>query len=353
MFDKLDSLEGRFVEIEDSLMQSSISGEEFVKLNKERAEIEPVVTVYRKYKATLADLKNAKEMLLLDDQEMKELAKEEIEPLTNQIEEFKKELTILLLPSDPNDQKNIILEIRAGTGGEEAGIFCGDLLRMYTRYAERQNWEVSFLSSTESPKGGYKEIILSIEGKRVYSRLKFESGVHRVQRIPLTESQGRIHTSACTVAVLPEADDVEIEIKPQDLRIDTYRASGSGGQHVNTTDSAVRITHVPTGVVSECQDERSQHKNKDKAMKMLRTRLFDKLQEEQRKEISEDRKLQVGSGDRSERIRTYNFPQGRMTDHRINLTLYRLTEIMDGDIDEILENLGTHNTAELLRQQEK
>jgi peptide chain release factor 1 len=222
---------------------------------------------------------------------------------------------------------------------------------MYTRYAEKQNWNTSFLSSMESPKGGYKEVILSIEGKKVYSQLKFESGVHRVQRVPLTESQGRVHTSACTVAVLPEADDVEVDIKPSDLRIDTYRSSGSGGQHVNTTDSAVRITHIPTGVVSECQDERSQHKNKDKAMKMLRTRLYDKLMEAQRKEISEDRKTQVGSGDRSERIRTYNYPQGRLTDHRINLTLYRLAEIMEGDIEEIIESLGAHHTAELLQKQ--
>ena len=352
MFDKLDNLEVRFVEIEDSLMQASLSGSEFSALSKERAELEPVIEVYRKYKKNQTDLESAKEMLELDDPEMKDFAKQEIDSLSKELETLKQELTILLLPSDPNDQKNIILEIRAGTGGEEAALFCADLLRMYTRYAERENWSINFLSSTESPKGGYKEVILSIEGKKVYSHLKFESGAHRVQRVPLTESQGRVHTSACTVAVLPEADDVEVEVKPQDLRIDTYRASGSGGQHVNTTDSAVRITHIPTGVVSECQDERSQHKNKDKAMKMLRTRLFDKLQEEQRKEISEDRKLQVGSGDRSERIRTYNFPQGRMTDHRINLTLYRLAEIMDGDLDDLLKSLGAHHTAELLQGQQ-
>ena len=352
MFDKLDNLEVRFVEIEDSLMQASLSGSEFSTLSKERAELEPIIVVYRKYKKNQTDLESAKEILELDDPEMKDFAKQEIDSLSKELETLKQELTVLLLPSDPNDQKNIILEIRAGTGGEEAALFCADLLRMYTRYAERENWSINFLSSTESPKGGYKEVILSIEGKKVYSHLKFESGAHRVQRVPLTESQGRVHTSACTVAVLPEADDVEVEIKPQDLRIDTYRASGSGGQHVNTTDSAVRITHIPTGVVSECQDERSQHKNKDKAMKMLRTRLFDKLQEEQRREISEDRKLQVGSGDRSERIRTYNFPQGRMTDHRINLTLYRLAEIMDGDLDDLLKSLGAHHTAELLQKQQ-
>ena len=351
MFDKLDAIERRLVEIEEYLMQPNISGAEYVKLNKERSEIEPLVMTFRKHKAVSSDLEKSKELLKSDDPEMKELAKEEIEELSTAQENLKKELTVLMLPSDPNDQKNIILEIRAGTGGEEAGIFCGDLLRMYTRYAENKRWKISFLSSTESPKGGYKEIILSIEGDRVYSSLKFESGAHRVQRIPLTESQGRIHTSACTVAVLPEAEDVEIEINPADMRIDTYRSSGSGGQHVNTTDSAVRITHLPTGVVSECQDERSQHKNKDKAMRMLRSRLYDKIQEEQRKEISADRKLQVGSGDRSERIRTYNYPQGRITDHRINLTLYRLAEVMEGDLDEILDALGAHHTADLLKQQ--
>lgn len=352
MFDKLDNLERRFIEIEDSLMQASLSGSEFAELSKERSQIEPIVLVYRDYKRVQEDLESAKEMLELDDAEMRSFAKQEIDSLNKKTEALSQELTVLLLPSDPNDQKNVILEIRAGTGGEEAGIFCGDLLRMYTRYAEREGWKISFLSSTESPKGGYKEIVLSIEGKKVYSHLKFESGVHRVQRVPLTESQGRIHTSACTVAVLPEADDVEININPSDLRIDTYRSSGSGGQHVNTTDSAVRITHIPTGVVSECQDERSQHKNKDKAMKMLRTRIFDKVQEKQRKEISEDRKTQVGSGDRSERIRTYNFPQGRMTDHRIGLTLYRLAEVMDGDLEETIKSLGAHHTAELLQKQQ-
>ncbi len=351
MFDKLDNLESRFIEIEDSLVQASLSGSEFAVLSKERSDLEPVIIVYRQYKVALEDLKSAREMIASEEADMREFGRQEVDAISRQIEVYKKELITLLLPSDPNDSKNIILEIRAGTGGDEAGIFCGDLLRMYTRYAEKQNWNTSFLSSMESPKGGYKEVILSIEGKKVYSQLKFESGAHRVQRVPLTESQGRVHTSACTVAVLPEADDVEVDIKPSDLRIDTYRSSGSGGQHVNTTDSAVRITHIPTGVVSECQDERSQHKNKDKAMKMLRTRLYDKLMEAQRKEISEDRKTQVGSGDRSERIRTYNYPQGRLTDHRINLTLYRLAEIMEGDIEEIIESLGAHHTAELLQKQ--
>ena len=292
----------------------------------------------------------SQEILDSEDKEMHQFAKEELLELTTKRDALKKDLMVLMLPSDPNDQKNVILEIRAGTGGEEAGIFSGDLLRMYTRYAEREGWHIEVLSAHESPKGGYKEIVVSIEGKKVYSRLKFESGVHRVQRIPLTESQGRVHTSACTVAVLPEVEDLEVEINPADLRIDTYRSSGSGGQHVNTTDSAVRITHIPTGTVAECQDERSQHKNKDKAMKMLRSRIYSKIQEDQAKEISADRKAQVGSGDRSERIRTYNFPQGRMTDHRINLTLYRLSEILDGDIVEVVDALGAFDTAQRLEQ---
>ncbi|MDD9951935.1 MAG: peptide chain release factor 1, partial [Zetaproteobacteria bacterium] len=266
-------------------------------------------------------------------------------------EELKQQLTILLLPKDPNDERNVILEIRAGTGGDEAGLFSGDLLRMYLRYAESRRWKVNIMSETEATKGGYKEIVCLIEGERVYSQLKFEMGVHRVQRVPETESQGRVHTSACTVAVLPEVEDVDIDINPADLRIDTYRSSGAGGQHVNTTDSAVRITHIPTGVVSECQDERSQHKNRDKAMKMLRSRIYDKFLEEQQSKVREDRKSQVGSGDRSERIRTYNFPQGRVTDHRINLTLYKLDSFIQGDIGEVIDALGAHDTALKLQMQ--
>ncbi|MBC61234.1 MAG: peptide chain release factor 1 [Zetaproteobacteria bacterium] len=351
MFDKLESIERRYIEIEDSLSRPDLTGKEFAQYNKERVELEDIVNEYRKLKIFQEELESATLMLKSDDVEMRQLAKEEVERLTEKIDEAKKELVILMLPSDPLDSKNVMLEIRAGTGGDEASIFVADLLRMYGRYAERMGWKIEFLHSHESTKGGYKEVTVSIEGKKVYSRLKFERGVHRVQRVPLTESQGRIHTSACTVAVLPEAEEVEVDINTADLRIDTYRSSGAGGQHVNTTDSAVRITHIPTGIVSECQDERSQHKNKDKAMKMLRSRIYSKIQEEQEKKMSADRKSQVGSGDRSERIRTYNFPQSRMTDHRINLTLYRLDEIMDGSIEEVIDALGAHHTAELLKQQ--
>ena len=351
MIDKLEDIEQRFISIEQSLMQPGLEGSEFAKLTKERAELEEVVVEFRAYRQLLEDKAEADEMAEGDDPDMKAFAKEELERLNQEITESKQKLTYLMLPSDPNDGKNVILEIRAGTGGEEAGIFCGDLLRMYTRYAENQSWRVEMMSATESAKGGFKEVICLVEGKKVYSRLKFEMGVHRVQRVPETESQGRIHTSACTVAVLPEAEEVEVDINPADLRIDTYRSSGSGGQHVNTTDSAVRITHIPTGTVAECQDERSQHKNRDKAMKMLRTRIYEKVQKEKDAEISADRKSQVGSGDRSERIRTYNFPQGRVTDHRINLTLYKLDDFMSGSMDEVLDALGAHHTAELLQSQ--
>lgn len=351
MIDKLEDIEQRFISIEQSLMQPGLEGSEFAKLTKERADLEEVVNEFRSYKKLVEDKSEADEMASGDDPDMKAFAKEELERLNEEIASSKQKLTLLMLPSDPNDSKNVILEIRAGTGGEEAGIFCGDLLRMYTRYAEGQRWQVEMMSATESAKGGFKEVICLVEGKKVYSRLKFEMGVHRVQRVPETESQGRIHTSACTVAVLPEAEDVEVDINPADLRIDTYRSSGSGGQHVNTTDSAVRITHIPTGTVAECQDERSQHKNRDKAMKMLRTRIYEKIQKEKDAEISADRKSQVGSGDRSERIRTYNFPQGRVTDHRINLTLYKLDDFMNGSMNEVLDALGAHYTAELLKTQ--
>jgi peptide chain release factor 1 len=351
VLNKLATIEMRFQEIEDELIQPDLDGRACAKLNRERSEIEPIVIAYRQYKDTAKECDEAKLLLKVNDAEMRNLAREEIDKCTKNIEEIKKHLTLLLLPKDLRDKKNVILEIRAGTGGEEAGIFCGDLLRMYTRFAERLRWKIEVLSSSESAKGGFKEIILLIEGNSVFSKLKFESGTHRVQRIPLTESQGRVHTSACTIAVLPEAEDVEVNINPADLRIDTYRSSGSGGQHVNTTDSAVRITHMPTGIVSECQDERSQHKNKDKAMKMLRSRIYEQLRLQKEQEMSQDRKTQVGSGDRSERIRTYNYPQGRVTDHRISMTLYRLNEFMDGDITEIIEALGANHTAELLKQQ--
>ncbi len=287
-------------------------------------------------------------MLNDKDPEIRELAKDEIDELTRESDDLKERLKLLLLPKDPNDERNILLEIRAGTGGEEAALFVADLFRMYSRYAEKKGWKVEILSSHETGIGGFKEIIALISGDKVYSRLKYESGTHRVQRVPETETQGRIHTSAVTVAVLPEADEVDVDINPSDLRIDVYRASGAGGQHVNKTESAVRITHVPTGLVVQCQDERSQHKNKSKAMKVLAARLLELKQREQQAQQSQERRTIVGTGDRSERIRTYNFPQGRITDHRIGLTIYRLEDIMQGNLDEIIEPLGTHFQAEAL-----
>ncbi len=349
MFDKLEAIERRFIHLEESLMRPDLDGEQTVKLSKERAEIEELVTTYREYKSVKKNLEDTKEILEGGDKEFAEMAREEFNDLQDKLKDISQRLKILLLPSDPRDSKNVLLEIRAGTGGDEATLFCADLLRMYCRYAEKRGWRVETLSSTESARGGFKEIVLLIQGDKVFSRLKFEMGVHRVQRVPVTEASGRIHTSACTVAVLAEADEIEIQINPADLKIDTFRASGAGGQHVNRTDSAVRITHVPSGMVIECQDERSQHKNKDRAMKMLRSRLLEHMQRQQDEARSQDRKLQVGSGDRSERIRTYNFPQGRVTDHRINLTLYRLAEAMEGDIDEVLDALGTFYTAEQLK----
>jgi peptide chain release factor 1 len=351
MLEKLESIDRRYVAIDETLSQPGLSGQELIKLTKERAEIEPLVIVFRVYADLVSQQKDAREMLAGDDAEMKSLAREELDGLTDKIAATQQQLIEMMLPTDPKDERNIFLEIRAGTGGDEAGLFCGDLLRMYSRFAEKQRWKVEMLSATESEKGGYREVILMIQGNRVYSRLKFESGVHRVQRVPATESQGRIHTSACTVAVLAEVDDIEFEINPVDIEITLCRASGAGGQHINTTDSAVRIVHLPTGVVAECQEERSQHKNKEKALKMLKSRILDKLEMEQKAEISADRKAQVGSGDRSERIRTYNFPQGRMTDHRINLTLYKLDSIIEGDLEEILNALGANHTAELLKNQ--
>lgn len=349
MFDKLEAIERRFIYIEDSLMSPNLDGEQFVKLTKERAEIEELVMTYREYKTLQKNLQDIKDILESGDKDMVELAREELGSAQDQFKEVTQKLKILLLPKDPLDTKNVILEVRAGTGGDEAGLFCSDLMRMYTRYAEKRGWKIEMLSSTESSRGGMKEVVLLIQGDRVYSRLKYEMGVHRVQRVPVTEASGRIHTSACTVAVLAEAEEIEVQINPADLKIDTFRASGAGGQHVNRTDSAVRITHIPSGMVVECQDERSQHKNKDRAMKMLRSRLFEHIQREQDQARSQDRKSQVGSGDRSERIRTYNFPQGRVTDHRVNLTLYRLQEIMEGELDELLDGLGTYFTAEQLK----
>ena len=352
MFEKLDTVELRFIELEDQLSRSDLDGVQFTRLMKERGSIAELVVTYREYNRKLDEQRAAKEMLADSDAELRSIAKEELYLLTDTIANLEDRLRLLTLPRDLNDDKNVILEIRAGTGGEEAALFAHDLMRMYSRFAEKQGWKVELLSSTEASVGGLKEVILLIQGEAVYRRLKFESGVHRVQRVPATEAQGRIHTSACTVAILPEADEVDdIELNTKDLEITTCRSSGAGGQHVNKTDSAIRIEHIPTGIVVECQAERSQHKNKDKALKILKSKLMEKAVREQNDAISANRKEQVGSGDRSERIRTYNFPQGRLTDHRINLTLYKLDDVINGDIGDILEALATHHQTELLKQQ--
>jgi peptide chain release factor 1 len=322
---------------------------EYSKLAKERSELEEIVSRYREWRKVEQEIQDNRQLLEENDEGIRELAKEEVSVLRQRKEDLESRLKFLILPKDPNDNKNVMIEIRAGTGGDEAALFAGELYRMYTRYAESRGWRVEILSSNPTGLGGFKEIIMMIEGKGAYSRLKFEGGVHRVQRVPVTEGSGRIHTSAVTVAVLAEADEVEIDIDPKDIRIDVFRSSGPGGQSVNTTDSAVRITHEPTGIVVSCQDEKSQHKNRAKGMKILRARLLEKKQEEQRSEIAATRKLMVGSGDRSERIRTYNFPQGRLTDHRINFTIYQLDRVMEGQIDEVVEALITHYQAEALK----
>ena len=354
MFRKLEEVEDRFREVEGQLADPTVMAnqEKFRALTREHAELSEVVEVYRQYRRLGEEIEGNRELLRDADPEVAEMAKAELPELEARREEFAQQLKLLLLPRDPNDGKNVILEIRAGTGGEEAALFAADLFRMYSRYADGQGWRVEILSASESDAGGFKEVIAMISGQKVYSRLKFESGTHRVQRVPETEAQGRIHTSACTVAVLPEAEDVDLEIDPSDLRIDVYRASGAGGQHVNKTESAVRITHLPSGVVVACQDEKSQHKNKAKAMKILKSRILDAMVAEQQAKMAADRKSQVGSGDRSERIRTYNFPQGRCTDHRIGLTLYRLENIMQGDLDEIIDALITDFQAGQLSSQE-
>jgi len=351
MFSKLDEVEERFVDLEREMMQPEIAADpkRFRSAAKQAAELRSLVTTYREYKKIEAELMEYQEFIQGDDEELKSLAQEELPDLQEKKEVLVDKLRYLLLPKDPNDEKNVVLEIRAGTGGDEAALFAADLFRMYSRYADHRRWKVEILSQNMIGVGGFKEIIALVQGQGVYSQLKFESGVHRVQRVPSTESQGRIHTSAVTVAILPEADDVELEIDPNDLRIDVYRASGPGGQSVNTTDSAVRITHVPTGLVVSCQDEKSQHKNKAKGMQILKARLFDLKQQEQHDKISADRRQQVGSGDRSERIRTYNFPQGRITDHRIGLTLHKLEQVMAGDLDEIISAVITFYQAEELK----
>jgi len=351
MFQKLDEVENRYEELDQLLTSPKILGnpKEMQKLARERAEISKLVETYRMYKRIQGEIQQSHELLLESDEEIRELAKSELQSLKERLTALEEEIKILLLPKDPRDDKNIFLEIRAGTGGEEAALFAAALFRMYAKYAEVNRWRVEVMSQNPTGLGGFREIIALIEGKGVYSRLKYESGVHRVQRVPVTESSGRIHTSAVTIAVLPEADEVELEINPNDLRIDVYRSSGPGGQSVNTTDSAVRVTHIPTGLVVTCQDEKSQHKNKAKALKVLRARLLDQLMEEQRNEISEDRKSQVGSGDRSERVRTYNFPQNRVTDHRVGFTSHRLDSFLEGEIDELIVALTAHYQAESLK----
>ncbi len=351
MFEKIEDLEIRFKELESLLSDPSVIANqpEFRKLSREHSDLSPLVEAFRRYKKVQEEIEENRQLLL--DPEMKEMAEEELNNLDSEEQSLQSEIQLLLLPKDPNDSRDVILEIRAGTGGDESALFAGDLFRMYSRFAEKNRWKVEMLSCSESERGGYKEVIASIEGQDVYAKLKYESGTHRVQRVPETEAQGRIHTSACTVAIMAEAEDVDIDIRPDDLKIDVYRSSGAGGQHVNTTDSAVRITHIPTGTIVACQEERSQIKNRAKAMKVLKTRIMDNITQEQNAKLAADRKQQVGSGDRSERIRTYNFPQGRMTDHRIGLTLYRLDSIMAGDIEEITESLRSHYQMEALKAQ--
>lgn len=346
MLEKLQVLEDKYQDLTEKISDMEIINDQklWQKYMKEHADLEPIVFKYREYKSVLNDLSESKAILEEEsDEELRDLAKMEISDLEDRVEPLEDELKILLLPKDPNDEKNVIVEIRGGAGGDEAALFAGNLFRMYSRYAERRRWKMELLSATDTGVGGYKEVSFLIKGKGAYSRLKYESGVHRVQRIPATESGGRIHTSTATVAVLPEVEDVEIDINPNDLRIDVFRSSGNGGQSVNTTDSAVRVTHIPTGEVVSCQDGKSQLKNKEQALKVLKARLYDKALAEQQGELAAERKSQVGTGDRSERIRTYNYPQGRVSDHRINLTLYKLEQFLDGDLDEMIDALITED----------
>ncbi len=353
MIDKLQKIEDRYREIESQLGDPSVVAnvDRFTKLTRELATLEPIVKKFREYKKILAQIDEDKTLFeTADDEELKSIAAEELAELKKSKAELDKELPILLLPKDPNDDKNVIVEIRGGVGGEEAALFAGDLFRMYTRYAERQGWRVDIVDSNPTTIGGFKEISFTVDGQGAYSKMKYESGTHRVQRVPVTESGGRIHTSAVTVAVLPEAEEVDVEINPNDLRIDTYCASGAGGQYVNRTETAIRITHLPSGIVVQCQDEKSQLKNKEKAMRVLRARVQDLAVREQNEAIAADRKNQVGSGDRSERIRTYNFPQGRVTDHRIGMTLHKLDDVLNGDLDEIISALITADQSKRLTE---
>ena len=352
MFEKIEIFDKRYSELNRKLYEPSVAAdpEAYQKIMKEIKSIEEIVLTYRDYKAAVQTEQDSLEILEGGDSELRELAQMELDEAKEKIEELSEQLKILLLPKDPNDDRNVIVEIRGGAGGEESALFSAVLFRMYTMYAEKRGYRVEIVNVNETELGGYKEISFMIEGDGAYSRFKYESGVHRVQRVPETESQGRVHTSTTTVAVLPEAEDVELEIDPKDLKIDTFRSSGAGGQHINKTSSAIRVTHIPTGTVVECQDERSQYKNKDKALKVLKSRLLKEKQDKQASEIAADRKSQVGTGDRSERIRTYNYPQGRLTDHRIGLTLYKLEDILNGNLDEVIDALVTADRAEKLKE---
>ena len=352
MFDRFENLEEKLLELEQQLADPSLPSNqlEFSRVAKEHAHVTKLHNLYLSYKQTEQELADSRELLKAEeDEEMREMVRSEVAELTERLAHLEQELQVLLLPVDPNDAKNTLLEIRAGTGGDEAALFVNDLYKMYLRYAESRSWKVEVLSSNPIGIGGFKEIIVLVKGDKVYSQLKYESGVHRVQRVPETEAQGRIHTSAVTVAVIPEAEDVELDFPPNELRFDVFRASGPGGQSVNTTDSAIRVTHLPTGIIATCQDEKSQHKNKAKALKVLKARVLDIMQREQDDKISAERRSQVGSGDRSERIRTYNFPQGRLTDHRINLTLYKLDDVMMGKLDDVILPLIAYYQAETLK----